>query len=84
VPPLPPSPVLQRRQSFGVVIRARRTELGLSQEQLADRAGCGRQTIVRVETATHAPSLDRVFTLADALDTSVGDLFQQLDRLSRP
>ena len=64
--------------SFGAVVRARRTALGLSQEALASRAGCDRQSIIRLETATHSPSLDRIFVLADALELSMTELFRTL------
>ena len=72
------SPTQQRRVSFGIVVRTRRTALGRSQEQLARRAGCDRQSIIRVETATHSPSLDRIFVLADALELSMAELFRTL------
>jgi transcriptional regulator with XRE-family HTH domain len=73
----------QRRLSFGHVVRARRTALGLTQQQVAERAGCDRQTIARVETAAHSPSLDRIFTIADALDTTVRALFRDHDGAGR-
>jgi transcriptional regulator with XRE-family HTH domain len=80
--PSSPDPLLQRRRlSFGAVVRARRMSLGLTQGQLAVRAGCDRQSIVRIETAAHAPSLDRVFTLADALDIGIDTLFREFDRV---
>jgi putative transcriptional regulator len=63
------------RRAFGHVIRVRRKALGLSQERLADRAGCDRQSINRVENAAYSPSLDRVFPLATALGIDVGQLF---------
>ena len=49
------------------MVRAKRKSLGLSQEKLAEKAGCDRQSINRVENAAYSPSLDRVFKLADAL-----------------
>jgi transcriptional regulator with XRE-family HTH domain len=76
--PAPVPPTQERRVTFGAVVRARRTALGLSQEALARRAGCDRQSIIRVETATHSPSLDRIFVLADALELSMTELFRTL------
>jgi transcriptional regulator with XRE-family HTH domain len=70
--------------TFGAVVRDRRQSLGLTQVQLAHRAGCNRQSIVRVETAAHSPSLDRLFALADALEISLDDLFRDLDRRTVP
>ena len=70
----------RRRLSFGAVVRAKRKSLGLSQEKLAEKAGCDRQSINRVENAAYSPSLDRVFKLADALGMSLSDLFEEFDR----
>lgn len=66
------------------MVRAKRKSLGLSQEKLAERAGCDRQSINRVENAAYSPSLDRVFKLADALGTSLSDLFDEFDRADSP
>jgi putative transcriptional regulator len=66
------------------VVRARRKALGLSQEKLAERAGCDRQSINRVENAAYSPSLDRVFLLANALGVSLAELFADLEKLEPP
>ncbi len=63
------------------MVRAKRKSLGLSQEKLAEKAGCDRQSINRVENAAYSPSLDRVFKLADALGLSLSDLFEEFDRV---
>ena len=84
VPPSPNPSVQRRRLSFGAVVRAKRKSLGLSQEKLAERAGCDRQSINRVENAAYSPSLDRVFKLADALGMSLSDLFDEFDRVDSP
>ena len=63
------------------MVRAKRKSLGLSQEKLAEKAGCDRQSINRVENAAYSPSLDRVFKLADALGLSLSDLFDEFDRV---
>ena len=80
MPPSPNPSVQRRRLSFGAVVRAKRKSLGLSQEKLAEKAGCDRQSINRVENAAYSPSLDRVFKLADALGMSLSDLFDEFDR----
>src|SRR5215213_9309854 len=81
MPPSPNPSVQRRRLSFGAVVRAKRKSLGLSQEKLAEKAGCDRQSINRVENAAYSPSLDRVFKLADALGMSLSDLFDEFDRV---
>jgi transcriptional regulator with XRE-family HTH domain len=81
LPPASVPSVQRRRLSFGAVVRARRKALGLSQEKLAEKAGCDRQSINRVENAAYSPSLDRVFKLCDALGVGLAGLFEEFDRV---
>ena len=67
--------VRERVVRFGETVRGLRNRLGLSQEQLAERAGCDRQSINRVENAAYTPALGRIFRLADALGVAPADLF---------
>lgn len=54
------------------VVRDRRTELGLTQEQLAERVGRARQWIVRFEAgAAGSASVDSLMKVLDALDLAV-------------
>lgn len=52
-------------------IRALRSEMGLSQEELARRCGVSRQTINAIENNKYDPTL----TLAGVLGTTVDELF---------
>ncbi len=53
-------------------VKRRRIELGMSQQDLADKAGyCGKTVISRFEHAADDISLKQVKRLADALDTSL-------------
>ena len=61
--------------NFGNKIRAIRTELGLSQEQLADRAGLHRTYIGMVERGEKNVTLVNINKLADALGVSISELF---------
>lgn len=49
-------------------IRALRTELGLTQQALADKVGATRQTIIAVEAGKYSPSLELAFRIARAFD----------------
>ncbi len=69
-----------RRQAFGAAVRARRLEVGLSQEDLAAAAGMDRKSISRIETGTYSPSLDRLWVLADALESDLPDLVSAATR----
>ena len=56
-----------RRKALGQAIRLRRQSLGMSQEQLADSAGIERKSVSRVETGAYSPSVDRLWSISDAL-----------------
>jgi len=48
----------------------------MTQQQLADRAGVTRQTIIALEAGKYVPSLLLAFRLASALDVRIEDVFQ--------
>ena len=47
----------------------------LSQQQLADKVGVSRQTIVAIEGGDYAPSVKLALLLAEKLETTVEELF---------
>ena len=52
-----------------------RQRLGLTQEQLAVKAGCAAATVFLVENARRNATIRSLSILADALGVDVGDLF---------
>ncbi|HSI13359.1 MAG TPA: response regulator [Chthoniobacter sp.] len=62
---------------FGTTIKTKRSELGLSQEELADRAGLHRTYVSDVERGMRNVSLISIEKLAHALGLSVWRLFEQ-------
>lgn len=58
------------------VIRERRKELGLSQEELAKRCGVTRQTVNAIENNKYDPTLALAFALAGVLGLTVDELFR--------
>ena len=48
----------------------------MTQQQLADKAGVTRQTILAIEAGKYAPSLPLAFRIARAFGTTVEDVFQ--------
>ena len=56
-------------------IRALRSEMGLSQEELARRCGVSRQTINAIENNKYDPTLALAFRLAEELECTVDGLF---------
>jgi DNA-binding XRE family transcriptional regulator len=59
----------------GAALRERRLQCGLTQTELAARAGVSRQLVAAVEAGRHAPAVDAALGLAQALATTVEDLF---------
>jgi transcriptional regulator with XRE-family HTH domain len=64
---------------FGQVVRRARQELGVSQEELAARAGLHRTYISLLERGLRNPSLSVITQLADALKTSPSRLVAEFD-----
>jgi putative transcriptional regulator len=61
-------------------VRRLRFENGqMTQQQLADRVGVTRQTIIAIEAGKYAPSLPLAFRIARAFNTTVEDVFQYQD-----
>jgi putative transcriptional regulator len=48
----------------------------MTQQQLADKVGVTRQTIIAIEAGKYAPSLPLAFRIAKAFDVGVEDVFQ--------
>ena len=48
----------------------------MTQEELAERAGCTRQTIIAVEAGKYVPSLSLAFQIAKAFGVTVEDVFK--------
>jgi putative transcriptional regulator len=51
----------------------------LTQQQLADRAGVTRQTIIAIEAGRYAPSLPLAFKLARTFGVPIEQVFQYED-----
>ncbi len=65
---------------LGMCIRQRRNELGISQEELAHRAGLHRTYIGDIERGNRNVSLRNLIKLAKALDTTVTSLLKAFDK----
>lgn len=61
-------------REFGRRVRDRRMELGLSQEELAERAGLHRTYISSLEQGRRNVAVHNVVRLAEALDLDPADL----------
>lgn len=66
------------KRLFGTAIKKKRTEMGFSQEELADRAGLHRTYVSDVERGTRNISLESIEKLAGALENSISGLFERV------
>lgn len=72
------APLSSATAEFGARVRARRKELGLSQEALADTCELHWTYIGQVERGQRNLSLHNIIRIAEALGINPGDLVSQL------
>ena len=68
-----------RYQTLGLNIAYYRKKSGMTQEELAEKAGIERSRISKTEIAWVGTSLDMVYKIADALDIEPYKLFVERD-----
>lgn len=61
-------------KALGENIKRRRKEVGLTQQQLADRLNMSLNFVGKIEVAFSKPSLDTLIEIAKALGTTVSQL----------
>ena len=64
---------------FGARLRMLRKERGLSQEKLAELSGLDRTYISGIERGIRNVALRNIEALAQALDLSISELFEDMD-----
>ena len=67
------------RERFGYAVKARREELRLTQEDLADKAGIHRTYLSDIERGTRNVSLVNIERLAAALAVQISELFRLVE-----
>jgi transcriptional regulator with XRE-family HTH domain len=80
-PPRRSKPRSPEHGALGEAIRTLRTEAGFSQEQLAEYAGTDLTQVGGIERGVRNPSYTTLLRLADALDTTVGEIATLADEL---
>ena len=77
-----PSP----KACLGANIQTFRRDLGLSQKELAEKAGVGFRTLQRIEEAqpTSNPTIDVIVGVAQALGVQLQNLFKTVDLTKLP
>lgn len=70
-------------RAFGMAIRERRLQLGLSQEAAAQRWGVGPAWLSNVERGQANPGFRSMLALAASMEVSLATLFRRADRLAK-
>ena len=50
----------------------------MTQQQLAEKAGVSRQTIIAIEAGKYLPSLELAYHIADAFGVKIDEVFQKV------
>ncbi len=58
------------------ILRELRTEMGMTQADLAARLGVSRQAVIALETDKHIPSLDLAYKISAVFDRPVETIFE--------
>ncbi len=77
-----PSPIIFSIESMGVAamknkLKVLRAMHNLTQEQLADKIGVSRQTVIAIESDKYLPSLGLAFKIAKLFKVKIEDIFSQ-------
>ena len=67
-------------ERFGFAVKARREELELTQEDLAEKAGIHRTYLSDIERGSRNVSLLNIERIAAALGIPISELFQRVER----
>jgi len=57
-------------------VKKHRLLASLTQEELAQKLGVSRQTVIAIESGKYSPTLETAFLLANVLGAGVEELFQ--------
>jgi transcriptional regulator with XRE-family HTH domain len=74
---------MKRIKEFGQAVRSLRLMRGLSQEELAEKAGLHVNSISLVERGLTPPALDTICSIADALGVPVSELARDMEMRSK-
>ena len=66
---------MEKRQVRNNIRKLRFHHNEMTQEQLAEKAGVTRQTIIAIESGKYTPSLGLAFRLARAFNRGIEDIF---------
>ena len=67
--------IKEKRNQVASIIQTARVQKGWTQQELGDRVGFSRNTIIRIESSTFSPNADQLYMLLECLDVTlkIGD-----------
>jgi putative transcriptional regulator len=68
--------VMRPRHDIRNLLRQHRLMSGMTQQELAERVGVTRQTVLSIEKGKYTPSVALALSLAEVFEVSVEALFQ--------
>ena len=69
-------------KAFGMALLQERTEAGLSQEELAHRAGLHTNAVSFLELGKRKPGIQTIFCLSNALGIKPSELMKRVENLN--
>lgn len=70
---------MKLEEAVALVIRRKRAELRISQEELADRANLDRTYVSAVERGLYNPTIKTLFAVAKAVKETPSDLIREVE-----
>lgn len=70
-----PAKSISHQKSLGLRVKELRALQSMTQEELAERCGMFRTYLSRIESGLANPTLTALYTLADALQIDIAELF---------
>ena len=67
---------MKPRHDIRNLVKQHRLLAGITQQELADRVGVTRQTVLSIEKGKYTPSVALALTIAEIFEVSVETLFQ--------
>lgn len=71
------------REAFATVLRRKRHALGISQEELAGRAGISMRFVSLLECNKRQPTLSILWQLSCAFEVSFADFVREIEELAK-
>ncbi len=69
---------MELRESISIILRELRTQKSLTHKELSRKTGLSERYIIRLEKGKHAPGVDKIFKISEALNMDPSDLVARI------